>query len=209
MIPAKPFYLVRHGETEANAAQISAGGGLDSPLNHIGRKQAQMLGELVPQLEIKPHRIVHSPMIRARDTANYINTHIKLDMHEVDDLREHHVGEWEGLPWADVMPHIKANIRPPGGENKDDFGLRVKNTLTTILDSHTEEDPLMIVAHGGTFYSILHIYERPYEGGINNCHLHYFEPYHSHKPFPWRVWQFDIEEKRLCRKGAPFCATAE
>ncbi|MBC7286238.1 histidine phosphatase family protein, partial [Hoeflea sp.] len=130
-----------------------------------------------------------------------------LDMHEIDDLREHIVGEWEGLPWEEVMPNIKANIRPPGGENKDDYSLRVRTTLTGILE--TNDDPVMIVAHGGTFYSLLHLYERRYEGSINNCHLHYFEPYASNDAFPWRIWQFDVGEKALSRSCAPFCATMD
>lgn len=207
MIPAKPFYLVRHGETEANAARITAGGHLDSPLTDFGRQQARMLGAVVDGLDIRPTKVIHSPMVRARDTASYINSKLELLMHEIDDLREHIVGEWEGRPWEEIMPHIRANVRPPGGENKDDYGARVQRTLTAILEEH--DDPVMIVAHSGTFYSILHLYGRPYDGGINNCHLHYFEPYHSHSAFPWRIWQFDIHTESLKKCSAPFCATAD
>lgn len=203
MIPAKAFYLIRHGETEANAAKITAGGGYDSPLTDIGRKQAQMVADVIEQLEVKPTRVIHSPMTRARDTANYINDKLGLDSQEVDTLREHMVGEWEGKPWEEVMPHVRANIRPPGGENKDDFAARVKNTLTDILHAH--DDPVMIVAHGGTFYSILHLYEQAYDSGIENCHLHYFEPAPDVGDFPWRIWQFDIEEDNFIKRSAPFC----
>ncbi len=205
MIPAKAFYLIRHGETEANATQTTAGGHLDSPLTERGQTQAKTVGAVIDQLAIKPSRVIHSPMSRARDTANFINEGLKLNMHEVDDLREHIVGEWEGKPWVDVMPHIKANVRPPGGENKDDFSLRVKRVLGEVLDTH--EDPVMIVAHGGTFFSILHLYEQAYEGHVDNCHLHYFEPYPDYTDFPWRVWQFDIEEDTLLKNAAPFCST--
>lgn len=207
MIPAKPFYLIRHGQTEANAAHITAGGQLDTPLTETGRKQAQSVAALVHTLEIKPTRIIHSPMTRARDTAHFINAALKLAMHEISDLREHLVGEWEGQPWPEVMPQLLRNIRPKDGENKDDFAARVKRTLTHILGQH--DDPVMIVAHGGTFHSILHLYESPYDGFIENCHLHYFEPAQSYGNFPWRVWQFDIEEDTLVKRSAPFCGAIQ
>ena len=103
------------------------------------------------------------------------------------------------------QPQITANVRPEGGENKDDYGARVKQTLNGILETH--DDPVMIVAHGGTFYSILHLYEQPYDGSIHNCHLHYFEPSPDYGDFPWRIWQFDIEEDALVKRAAPFCST--
>ncbi|MCB9991305.1 MAG: histidine phosphatase family protein [Rhodospirillales bacterium] len=205
-IPAKPFYLIRHGETVANVAKITAGGGTDSPLTDWGRQQAQTLGNIIHKLEIKPTKIFHSPMVRARDTASYLNKALSLAMHEINDLREHLVGEWEGDPWEDVMPKLKANIRPEGGENKDDFSMRVQKTMTEILDA-SHEDPVMIVAHGGTFFSLFHLYEQQYENHIDNCHLHYFEPYPDRKDFPWQVWQFDVEEDALRKSNAPFCGT--
>ena len=208
MIPAKPFYLLRHGETEHNVSKITAGGHTDSQLTEWGRAQAHKLGDVIHKLEVKPSRIFHSPMTRARDTANFVNKRLNLLMHEVDDLREHLVGEWEGIPWEDAFPKLKANIRPKGGENKDDFSMRIRKTVTDILTGN-EEDPVMIVAHGGTFFSLLHLYERDYEGHVDNCHLHYFEPYPAHEEFPWQIWQFDIEEENLRKSSAPFCGTTD
>ncbi len=205
MIPAKAFYLIRHGETEANASHITAGGELDTPLTRAGQQQARNIAQVIHQLEIKASKIIHSPMSRAKDTADLINDALKLAMHKVDDFREHIVGEWEGKPWEEVRPHLEANVRPVGGENKDDFGRRVKQVLTNTLETHN--DPVMIVAHGGIFYSILHLYEQPFDHNIQNCHLHYFEPCNDHGAFPWRVWQFDIEDDNLVKSPAPFCST--
>ncbi len=39
MIPAKPFYMIRHGQTEANRDLILQGQ-MDSPLTTLGREQA-------------------------------------------------------------------------------------------------------------------------------------------------------------------------
>ena len=205
MIPAKPFYLIRHGETEANVTHTSAGGGLDSPLTERGRGQAQKVADLIHTLEIKPTKVVHSPMIRAKDTATYINNKLSLLMDEIDDLKEHMLGEWEGQHWDEVFPHLLANVRPEGGENRDDFAERVKKIFHEILDTH--DDPVMIVAHGGTFHSLLHLHDKEYFGSIDNCHLHYFEPSNDLGEMPWRIWQFDIEEDTLKKRPAPFCGS--
>ena len=168
MLPSKAFYLIRHGQTIANVTQTSAGGGLDSPLTDEGQEQARSLANLIHQLEIKPSKIYHSSMSRARDTASLINEKLGLAMHEADDLKEHLLGEWEGKPWDDVMPKIIANERPEGGENKDDFAHRVKNIISNILHGHEDEQPAMLVAHGGTFHSILHMYDHNQHIMINN-----------------------------------------
>lgn len=206
MIPAKPFYLVRHGETIANVARVTAGGGTDSPLTENGKDQARGLAALIHTLEITPSEIIHSPMSRARDTANFLNGALKLAMHEIDDLREHMVGEWEGWPWEKAMPLLRSNTRPKDGENLDDFGTRVRTAFNLLLSRPGK--PPLVVAHGGIFHALLHIHDHPYDGAISNCHLHYFEPAPDANPsFPWRVWQFDADGHRLTRSGAPFCGT--
>jgi len=37
----KIIYIVRHGETDFNRKGIVQGGGVDAPLNELGRQQAQ------------------------------------------------------------------------------------------------------------------------------------------------------------------------
>ena len=112
MLPAKPFYLIRHGETVANVARIMAGGGSESVLTENGQNQAKTLATVIHNLEKRPTKIIHSPMVRARDTAGFINEALDLVMHEIDDLREHMVGEWEGPRKGDpfLMMQMKLNL---------------------------------------------------------------------------------------------------
>ena len=63
MLPAKAFYLIRHGESEANKAQIAAGGGIDSPLTEKGQQQAKDLAPLIASLEVQP-TVIRSAMQR-------------------------------------------------------------------------------------------------------------------------------------------------
>ena len=69
MLPAKPFYMIRHGQTEANRDCIMAGS-LDSPLTDTGRGrgQARHVQDVVQTLESKPSLIVHT---QSRALAGY------------------------------------------------------------------------------------------------------------------------------------------
>jgi 2,3-bisphosphoglycerate-dependent phosphoglycerate mutase len=203
MLPARPFYLIRHGQSEANVARITAGGKFDSPLTEKGRDQARALAPFMPQLEIKPGVLYHSSMVRAHETASIINEKLKLKMIKLQDLREHEMGDWDGQPWEKIEPLLERGDNPPNGESEPLFAQRIQVTLTGIL-THAAEDPPLIVAHGGHFHAIGFLYEYAMSE-VHNCHLHYFEPNSEWDKFPWRVWNFDIDGKKLVRKSAPFC----
>jgi probable phosphoglycerate mutase len=205
MLPLKPFYLIRHGESEANVARITAGGQLDSPLTPLGRSQPRTLAPLLPQLEIQPRALYHSNMQRARDTALALNETWRLAPVELADLREHDMGDWDGLPWDDVFPHLENGHSPPGGESEAAFASRVKSALSDIL-AIAPAHPPVIVAHGGLFNAIGFMYSYAMSH-VQNCHLHYFEPHPDHALFPWRVFTFDIEGDRLVKRPAQFCWT--
>lgn len=202
MLPAKPFYLLRHGESEANAAGLTAGGGFDSPLNEKGRGQARALSSVIHSINIRPAVVYHSSMSRARETAQIVNTPLKLEMRETHHLREHEVGGWERVPWEITRPLFERRENPPGGETMAQFAQRIQSIITDILNSDPRL-PLM-VAHGGVFAALGALYEYGMSH-IQNCHLHYFEPCAEFDPFPWRVWQFDVEGAELVRRPAPFC----
>ncbi|MBI4031683.1 MAG: histidine phosphatase family protein [Proteobacteria bacterium] len=206
MLPARPFYLLRHGESEANAARLTAGGGLDSPLNETGRAQARSLAALIDTLPAKPDIVYHSSMIRARETAEILNASLKLEIRAARDLREHEVGAWEGQPWDEVFPLILSRTDPPGGESFLAFGQRIQSVMEDIRKKN-HRLPLL-VAHGGVFHAIGRLYDHEV-GTIRNCHLHYFEPHPPHGHFPWRVSRFDAEGGKLAGKPAPFCASSD
>jgi len=201
MLPAKPFYLLRHGQSVANVTHTCAGGQTDSPLSELGHEQGKALAKVIDQLELKPEVIYHSFMQRAHNTAKYVNETLKLEMINSRDLREHDVGEFDGRPDVDVWPMIIRGDKPKGGESRAEFSQRIQATITDIL---TKEERLpLLVAHGGVFHAIGLLYEYGLSS-IQNCHLHYFEPDGSTSDtFPWRVWMFDIEGDKLVKKEAP------
>ena len=203
MIPATEFYLLRHGESEANLAGVAAGGGVDSPLTVKGELQARSLADLIDQLAIKPSIIFSSPMKRARKTAEIINTKLGLDLRIAEGMEEHHVGEWEGKPWRDIGPRMKAGEIPPGGENYDQYAARVLKNITPILNRSYDAPP-MIVAHGGTFRSLGHLYGWKISD-TQNCHLHRFIPYPENSAFPWQVFEYNVYGDDLSEARSAYC----
>ena len=125
MLPAKPFYMMRHGQTEANAAELMAGS-TDSPLTPLGIEQAYAAQEVVQKIAPLPVKLFHSNLSRARDTAAIVNEYLKVDMVEDPDLAEICAGDMEGKPWTDCLDIFDGWVQTPGGEHPDDFFNRIK-----------------------------------------------------------------------------------
>lgn len=70
------FYFVRHGETLLNAEHIRQGE--DGALSDRGRHQAQKVGEYLKRFPIK--RIISSTYPRAKETAEILNTSLKVSI---------------------------------------------------------------------------------------------------------------------------------
>lgn len=203
MIRPLPFYLLRHGESEANVLNIAAGGGVDSPLTSLGKDQADKLGAVLDQLPMRPTRIFHSPQSRARETAQRVNRTLNLSMTEIPKLHEHSLGGWEGQSWTIIKPLVYGNQTAPGGESRSDFATRIRKVLDEILTDDLDGPPL-IVAHGGTFHAIGKMYEWEF-GHMQNCHLHLFNPDVSHAAFPWELWQYDVRGDVLAKTRSEYC----
>jgi probable phosphoglycerate mutase len=185
ILPPKAFYIVRHGESEANVRKVAAGGGLDSPLTENGITQAKTLASSIHHLPVRPSRIYHSPQIRAKHTAGYINNSLQLEMTEIEHLKEHLFGDWENVVWEELRPLAEKGINPPNGETYVDFAKRVQNVIHHIFEQQHDAPPMM-VAHGGVIRSIWRLYGAPIDH-IPNCALYHFIPAPHKSSMPWDV----------------------
>ena len=188
ILPAFDFYLVRHGESEANVRQVAAGGGLDSPLTETGIGQAKALAAAIHNLPVKPSRIYHSPQIRAKHTAGYINEFLNLDMTEMDNLKEHMFGDWEEISWVELRALAERGENPPNGETYQEFAERIGGALHEIFKTPHAAPP-MLVAHGGVFKSIPRLYGHRLEA-VGNCALYHFQPSSGNAAFPWTMTSY-------------------
>lgn len=184
MLLARPFYIIRHGETEANAARI-ASGHVDTPLTALGRLQAEEARSIVADISPRPDFIVHSHLSRARDTATIINQALGLPTYELPDLAEQHFGDWQGKSW-DVVKAARINgDDPPNGETAAIFRARVIAGINAAFDL-AAGIPL-IVSHGGVVNAIWLAHGAPHQP-VANCALFYFEPDpQAASPLPFTV----------------------
>ncbi|HOO50608.1 MAG TPA: histidine phosphatase family protein [Alphaproteobacteria bacterium] len=188
ILPSRPFYLLRHGESEYNALGIAAGGCVDTPLTDVGRAQAQALADVISQLEIRPSRIYHSHQSRARETAEIINHAFGLEMVQSPNLQEHMFGTWEGIKWDDLQRRFSDGLEPEGGETRAEFFERAGRGIRYVLENAPEDYPL-IAAHGGVFRALGGLYGVEIRH-IGNCELRLFDPVAEAASFPWKMTQF-------------------
>jgi broad specificity phosphatase PhoE len=144
--------LVRHGESDANAAGIYQGW-FDSPLS--------------PRDDLRPVALYASPLARAWRTGEIIATALGLTPTPHPGLREINVGAATGLHFSavrDRWPDLEARRHAlgldhgwPEGETGREFGARVAATLDEIIARHAHhapadlpDDAIILATHGGT-----------------------------------------------------------
>ena len=188
--------MIRHGEAEANVTRTMAGS-LDSPLTERGREQALAVQNVAKQLKIKPKGIIHSPLSRARDTAHIINEALNIPISADPDFAELYAGDWEGQPYEICSAILEGWVDIPNGEPCETFFKRIKMATAKALQ---QDEPVMIVAHGGVFRAFLQLYGID-KHGVKNCTLYEFKPKEQDRKesFPWTVWRYDIEQEIIRR----------
>ena len=149
------IYLVRHGETEWNAAGRFQGQ-RDSPLTARGREQAEQLGlVLLEALRNQPRPMLHvSPLGRTRDTAAIVGRCVpSLDRCFIEPrLQEVSTGAWDGLTQEEIeagwpgsldgTDHYDWYFRSPDGETFEAASRRVRAWVEEL------KGPVIAVSHG-------------------------------------------------------------
>ncbi|MBD8682781.1 histidine phosphatase family protein [Pseudomonas sp. CFBP 13719] len=147
------LYVVRHGETWANAEHRYLGS-LDPALTERGRQQAATLGRQLPE---NLHVLVTSPRVRAVQTASILNQRLGLLPEVMESFRERDVGVFEGLTQAEAMERYTqlwaCNITrrwdraPTNGESIVEVVTRVRAGLIE-LETRYPSKSVLLVAHG-------------------------------------------------------------
>ena len=147
--------LARHGATAYSLEKrFSGSGGVDLPLIELGELQGKALAQEIAARG-EATRIVTSPLLRARQTADLIAEATGLGIDIVEDFAECSFGEWDGHTFTEVRekwPEEMADwlastaTAPPGGESFDACQSRVRRGLRALLDRFPGET-LVLVAH--------------------------------------------------------------
>ncbi len=150
------LYLVRHGETDWNAAGRWQGH-TDIALNERGRAQSRVLAQRLRDEGIHFDAIYSSDLARAFQTAWEIGAAVKVAVQMWPPLRELDVGSWSGLTRDEIRAHYPddyqmmeqgTDFARGGGETMAAMRQRVTQTVEAIVQQHPGET-LALVTHGG------------------------------------------------------------
>ncbi len=154
-IEARPFWFLRHGETDWNAAGLSQGR-TDVALNARGLAQASeaaaVLAAQAGAVTRAVTAIVSSPLGRARVTAETAAAALALPVAFDPDLQEVCFGEQEGRPmgeWYDSW--IAGDYAPAGAEP---FAVLRARIVPAINRALAQPGPVLVVAHGALFRAV-------------------------------------------------------
>ncbi len=146
-------YLIRHADVE-NPRRLLYGHLEGFQLSGLGRAQALAVGASLQSENVK--RIVHSPLARAVETAELINS--KLDppaILEADaELREAEFSRYlQGLPYWHIplrrplwFVHKARRGLVPGDESVERMGGRILDVVRRIVREHPG-DAMAVVSH--------------------------------------------------------------
>ena len=145
--------LVRHGETEWNAAGRFQGQE-DTQLSRLGRQQGQQLAQALQDVPLQA--VIASPLQRAAVTAGFCAAAHGLPVHTDRRLLEINHGRWEGMTAAAVQEQYKEiflqwhraphTVQMPGGESLADMQVRIREAMREYCRQY-ERQTVLIVAH--------------------------------------------------------------
>jgi 2,3-bisphosphoglycerate-dependent phosphoglycerate mutase len=137
--------LVRHGETDGNAARILQRP--DVPLNERGMRQAEQLARRFSAGDFA--RILCSDLPRARMTAAPLAVRSGITIEESPLLQERNFGDLRGVPYAELSENpFGPDFAPPNGEDWPTFHARVAEAFAFIVSRRRGVDgPLVVITH--------------------------------------------------------------
>ncbi|OYU29757.1 MAG: histidine phosphatase family protein [Comamonadaceae bacterium PBBC2] len=154
---ATRILAIRHGETAWNV-DTRIQGHLDIPLNEVGLRQAQHLGQALA-LRDAVDAVYASDLSRAYTTASAIAQAMGQSVSAHTGLRERHFGAFQGRTFAEIEAELPDDARhwrkrtpewapPDGGESLIVLRERILKTVDELASRHPGQQ-IVMVAHGG------------------------------------------------------------
>ena len=190
------FCLVRHGETDWNAARRLQGH-TDIDLNATGFAQAKQMARALKNINLQFDVLYTSDLQRAAKTAQAIEELFNTSAVSNSSLRERHLGALQGLT-TDEAPmlepelwksHLSRNINENlrNGESIQLFADRIQFALEQIRAQHLGKT-ILLVSHGGALDMMYRIASnQPLDAAkavaVPNASLNWI----SHDGLTWKV----------------------
>lgn len=160
------IYLIRHSES-IDDIEDCYGGIADFDLTENGRYKVKEYSKKLNNYGIQ--KIYTSPYKRAFQTAEILNENIHVKLEIIEDIRElNSYGVLSGVNKT-LAKNIFSEVLKKeeykktgyyfgttflGGENVNNFDVRVKNAINSIIKDSEGLDTIAIVTHGGVYRSI-------------------------------------------------------
>lgn len=171
----KKIYFTRHGQTVWNVENKICGI-TDIELTDKGHEQAKQLGNIIANGSYHIDEILHSPLIRAADTARHIGCIANIPLRAEPRLREQCFGKFEGTA-RNGEEFLKAK-----GHFLDSYGggesmMKLAQRIYNLLDELKKDDKTyLLVAHNGISRVIKSYFsdmenEEYARFGIDNCEV--------------------------------------
>jgi alpha-ribazole phosphatase len=155
------IYLVRHGQVEG-FEEKRYNGQADICLTPEGAAQYGLLQMRLQKKTI--HAVYSSDLSRCLEGARQLARPYGLAPVAKPELRELHIGDWEGKTWKELQATYPeqwqarlndiVHYRVPGGESLLDMAQRVRPVISEIVAAHLGEE-LLVIGHGGVNRVIL------------------------------------------------------
>lgn len=143
-------YLVRHGESTWNVAELIQGQTLSPELTARGVDQAHEVAESLAGLGIR--RVVTSDAARAQQTAAIIARRLGVVVESTPLLRERHWGVFQG-GGREVARAVEKSLSPDQplehGESRHDVRDRWREFAGWLGRLGQPVEPVVVVSHGG------------------------------------------------------------
>ena len=162
---AVDIMLIRHGESQPYTPGVPfalADGHGDPPLAPEGHEQAKLLADRLASASIDAMYV--SSLCRTAQTAAPLAERLGLTPEVEPDLREVHLGEWEGGEYRQrvaerdplVMEVFTAERWDviPGAEASEVFAARVSGAVERLAGAHPDQ-LLAVFTHGGVIGELL------------------------------------------------------
>lgn len=172
------IYLTRHGQTIWNV-ENKVCGATDIELTELGHKQAMEAGEIVKGLPIE--KILTSPLVRAKNTAQHISEVSGIPMEIEELLREQNFGIYEGGA-RDAADFLEAKKQFVNRFETGESMMMLAKRIYTLLDrlKADSDTTYLLVAHNG-IARIVHSYfedmtnEEFAKYSMKNCEIKCYE----------------------------------
>lgn len=169
---SRKLYIMRHGETLFNQ-QKRVQGWSDSPLTEVGIQQAEDADRFFKERHIFFDKAYSSTQERATDTLKLVTD---APYEQLKGLKEMNFGIFEARE-ENLLPKFRPGANsfedllvPYGGEDINQVGQRVYQTIQEVLDK-TKDDSMLMVSHGAALWGlILHLkITLPADFRFSNC----------------------------------------